>query len=174
MSWNHTKVSNFYTSWSSLLTFSSVCTTQFNSFTFNLGQRIKIKIKNQILFCKSKEIIVTMPKLFHLNGNTTGFVRKLQRYRDKIFILVWGWEGKEMSIWLLSGLCNSYFTYRILDKLKSSSAESQVQIHRLTEDLVQAKVHEVMIQWGLMKSKLMMKQFNNIRIFIEIWDASYW
>lgn len=152
--------------------FFSVYTTQFNPFTFNLGQRKKITQKNQILFCKSKEIIVTMPKLFHLNGNTTGFVLKLQSYSDKIFILVWEWQGKEMKTWLLSWLCNYYFTYRILDKLKSSSAESQVEIGRLTEDLVQAKVHEVMIQWGLMKSKLMVKKFNNVRIFIEIWDAS--
>ena len=136
MSWDHTKLFIFYTSWNSLLFFFSVYvvaqfypwfkfsfllfqthyhviiihyhtqkqkkrkfepriklnhniyTTQFDSFTFNLGQRIKITQKNQILFCKSKEIIVTMPTSFHLNGNTTGFVLKLQSYRDKIFILV--------------------------------------------------------------------------------------
>lgn len=34
-----------------------------------------------------------------------------------------------------------HFLCRILDKLKSSSAEAQTQIGRLSEDLAQAKVH---------------------------------
>ena len=172
MSWNRTEVSNFYTSWSSLLTFSTVCTTQFNSFTFNLGQRIKIKKiklcfvnpKKSLLLCQHCFIWMVTPQGLSSNYEVTG-TKYLSWSRG---------GGKEMSTWLLSWLCNFYFTYRILDKLKSSSAESQVQIGRLTEDLVQAKVHKVMIQWGLMKSKLMMKHFNNVRIFIEIWDASYW
>lgn len=37
------------------------------------------------------------------------------------------------------------FLSRTLDKLKSSSAEAQVQIGRLTEDLAQAKVGLVML-----------------------------
>ena len=37
------------------------------------------------------------------------------------------------------------FLCRTLDKLKSSSAEAQVQIGRLTEDLAQAKVGLVML-----------------------------
>ena len=37
------------------------------------------------------------------------------------------------------------FLCRILDKLKSSSAEAQVQICRLTEDLAQAKVGLAML-----------------------------
>lgn len=175
MSWNRTEVSNFYTSWSSVLTFSSVCTTQFNSFTFNLGQRIKIKKiklcfvnpKKSLLLCQHRFIWMVTPQGLSSNYKVTG-TKYLSWSRGG------GGGGKEMSTWLLSWLCNFYFTYRILDKLKSSSAESQVQIGRLTEDLVQAKVRKVMIQWGLMKSKLMMKHFNNVRIFIEIWDASYW
>ena len=37
------------------------------------------------------------------------------------------------------------FLCRTLDKLKSSSAEAQVQIGRLTKDLAQAKVDLVML-----------------------------
>lgn len=40
---------------------------------------------------------------------------------------------------------SEYFLCRTLDKLKSSSAEAQVQIGRLTEDLAQAKVGLVML-----------------------------
>ena len=173
MSWNRTEVSNFYTSWSSLLTFSSVCTTQFNSFTFNLGQRIKIK-KIKLCFVNPKKSLLLCQHRFIWMVTPQGCPQITKLQGQNIYLGLGGGEGKEMSTWLLSWLCNFYFTYRILDKLKSSSAESQVQIGRLTEDLVQAKVRKVMIQWGLMKSKLMMKHFNNVRIFIEIWDASYW
>ena len=42
---------------------------------------------------------------------------------------------------LLCQIC--IFLCRILDKLKSSSAEAQIQIGRLSEDLSQAKVNPI-------------------------------
>ena len=45
------------------------------------------------------------------------------------------------------------FPCRILDKLKSSSAEAQIQIGRLSEDLSQAKVNAIFMQILITNSK---------------------
>ena len=62
------------------------------------------------------------------------------------------------------------FLSRTLDKLKSSSAEAQVQIGRLTEDLAQAKVGLVML-FHTKTEILQAPWLASFDVFLNNWDT---